>query len=41
MPIARAAAEIDPLAAMRSMSSALPGPMAGVPLPRMRSVSPR
>jgi len=41
VPIARAAAEIDPVSAMRSTSSALPGPMAGL-RPRMtRRVSPR
>jgi len=31
MPMARAAAEIEPVAAMRSISSALPGPIAGGP----------
>src|SRR3954467_5471207 len=41
MPIARAAAEMEPVSPMRSMSSALPGPMAGPPLPRTRSVRPR
>src|SRR5687767_8202395 len=41
MPIARAAAEIEPVLAMRSISSALPGPMAGRRLPSTRSVSPR
>src|SRR5688572_21279917 len=40
MPMARAAAEIEPVSAMRSMSSALPGPMAGARFPRMRSVKP-
>ena len=39
--MARAAAEIEPVCAMRSISSALPGPMAGAPAPTTRSVSPR
>src|SRR5687767_576843 len=41
MPIARAAAEIEPVWAMRSMSSALPGPIAGERLPITRKVRPR
>src|SRR6188508_3863612 len=41
MPMARAAAEIEPVLAMRSISSALPGPSAGRRLPSTRSVSPR
>src|SRR5688572_10513189 len=41
MPMARAAAEIEPVLAMRSISSALPGPIAGRRLPSTRSVSPR
>src|SRR5919109_240115 len=39
--MARAAAEIEPLAAMRSTSSALPGPIAGRRPPNTRSVRPR
>src|SRR5687767_15397933 len=39
--MARAAAEMDPVSAMRSISSALPGPIAGRRLPSTRSVKPR
>src|SRR6185436_20717305 len=41
MRIARAAAEIDPGAAVCSNSSALPGPIAGRRFASTRSVSPR
>ena len=40
MPISRAAAEIEPVRAMRSTSSALPGPIAAADLPSTRSVNP-
>jgi hypothetical protein len=38
--MARAAAEIEPLSAIRAMSSALPGPMAGARAPSTRSLRP-
>jgi hypothetical protein len=41
MRMARAAAEIEPVSPIRTMSSALPGPIAGVFLPSTRKVSPR
>src|SRR6185503_8064798 len=41
MRIARAAAEIDPVAAICSINSALPGPIAGRRFASTRSVSPR
>jgi hypothetical protein len=40
MPISRAAADIDPVRAMRSINSALPGPMAAAERPSTRNVSP-